>query len=108
MTSDYLDRKWLEEGKWVGGRWSLLLVEDSHLPQIKIKCGEQLDSAVVSASLSVVLLTLFFSVDGDNLFFTVCLCLRHLTPVLMKGMVKSTAVCLMEVTDMSITAMSAF
>ena len=50
----------------------------------------------------------FFSVDGDNLFFTVCLCLRHLTPVLMKGMVKSTAVCLMEVTDMSITAMSAF
>ena len=31
-----------------------------------------------------------------------------LTPVLMKGIVKSTAVCLIEVTDMSITAMSAF
>ena len=41
MTSDYLDRKWLEEGKWVGGRWSLLLVEDSHLSQIKINCGVQ-------------------------------------------------------------------
>merc|ERR1719323_1372573 len=26
----HLDRKWLEEGKWVWGRWSLLLVEDSH------------------------------------------------------------------------------
>ena len=50
----------------------------------------------------------FFSVDDDNLFFTGCLCLGELTPVLMKGMVKSTAVCLMEVTDMSITAMSAF
>ena len=55
MTSDYLDRKWLEEGKWVGGWWSLLLVEDPHLPQIKIKGGVQLESAVISASLSVVL-----------------------------------------------------
>ena len=59
MTYDYLDRKWLEEGKWVGGRWSLLLVEDPYLPHIKIKCGVQLESAVISASLSVVLLTLF-------------------------------------------------
>ena len=46
----------------------------------------------------------------------VCLCLSStgisylyiLTPVLMNGMVKSTAVCRIEVTDMSITAMSAF
>ena len=46
----------------------------------------------------------------------VCLCLSStgisylyiLTPVLMNGMVKSTAVCRIEVTDISITAMSAF
>ena len=80
MTSDYLDRKWLEEGKWVGGRWSLLLVEDPHLPQIKIKCGVQLESAVISASLSVVLLTLF-SLMTVTTCFSLCVFVLVISPL---------------------------
>ena len=52
-----VDAEGFEEREEVGGWRSFLLVEDPHLPKIKIKRGVQLESAVISASLSVVLLT---------------------------------------------------
>ena len=76
---DNLDGKWLEEGEWIWGRRRFLLVQDPHLGN--------------DALTFLFLYVHYFSV---------------LTPVLMNGIVKSTAVCRIEVTDMSITAMSAF